>query len=70
LYDDSGANVLKTGFTPAYFTINSCQQYRIGMGNYGAYYFDRWQDDASKTNPQSISISTNTVETAVYTSVP
>jgi Tol biopolymer transport system component len=69
LYDANGS-ILKTGFTPAYFGLNSGQQYRIGMGNYGSYYFDHWQDSISGTNPRNISINGDTSLTAVYRTTP
>jgi glucose/arabinose dehydrogenase len=70
LYDGSNGSVLKTGFTPASFTLNSGQQYRIGMGNYGAYYFDHWQDNNATTNPRSVSINADTTLTGVYRTTP
>lgn len=65
LYDGNG-NVVKTGFTPATFTLQTGQQYRIGMGNFGSYSFDHWLDSASTANPRSISINASTQLTAVY----
>ena len=71
LYDGSTGNVVKSGFTPASFALNSGQQYRIGMGNYGSYTFDHWQDSTNSTaNPRSISISGDTTLTAVYRTTP
>ena len=66
LYDGTNGNVLKTSFTPAFFSLNSGQQYRIGMGNYGSYYFDHWEDNLSTTNSRSVSITGDTTLTAVY----
>jgi Tol biopolymer transport system component len=66
LYDSDG-DVLKTGFTPATFTLNSGQQYKIGMGDYGSYSFDHWLDNNSAQNPRNISVnSSDTQLTAVY----
>ena len=68
LYDGSG-NVLKTGFTPANFTLNPGQQYRVGMGNFGSYSFEFWPDinggDTSQ-NPRSVVIYHDTQLTAFY----
>lgn len=65
LYDANG-NVLKTGFTPATFTLNAGQQYRTGMGNFGSFTFDHWLDNNSTANPRNVSINANAQLTAVY----
>ncbi|MGI0005903.1 MAG: TolB family protein, partial [Nitrososphaera sp.] len=65
LYDSNGS-VLNTGFTPATFTLNSGQQYKIGMGDYGSYSFDHWLDNLSAQNPRNISGNSNAQLIAIY----
>ncbi len=65
LYDSAG-NAITSGFTPATFTLNSGQQYSIGMNDFGQYSFDRWADNGSTANPRGVSITANTQLTAVY----
>ena len=66
LYDGSNGSVQRTGFTPATFTLTAGLPYQIGMGNYGSYYFDHWEDNLSTTNSRSVSITGDTTLTAVY----
>ena len=68
LFDSSGRAVAG-GFTPATFTLNTGQQYSVGMGDFGTYTFDRWSDE-STANPRSISITANTQLTAIYAFEP
>jgi hypothetical protein len=65
LYDSAGS-AITSGFTPATFTLNSGQQYSIGMNDFDSYSFDKWADNDSTANPRGVSITANTQLTAVY----
>jgi sugar lactone lactonase YvrE len=54
-----------TGFSPQAFSLESNQNYSVGVENYGQCSFAYW-GDGSTANPRSISISTNVELTAVY----
>lgn len=62
-------SVIQTGFTPLSVTLPN-DDYRIGVGNYGANQFDHWLDNNSTTEPRMISLSGPTTLTAVYRVVP
>ena len=59
---------ISTGFTPATFSISSSQQYVVAVSNYGQIVFDHWQDNGSTNPTRAVSITQNTVLTAVYRS--
>jgi hypothetical protein len=67
LFDQTGSNLSPmTGFSPTSFTLNDGQSYVVEPENYGPCAFSHWADTGS-TNPQrTVSISTNTQLTAVY----
>ena len=62
----SGSKTVATGFTPKSFTLNGSQVYSVGISNYGVYSFDHWSDNNSTVEPRSISITSNTIITAVF----
>ena len=66
LYDSSG-DLAGTGFSPAMFTLNSGQPYTIQADDYGSCHFDHWADTGSTAASRSISITSDTQITAVYT---
>jgi hypothetical protein len=67
LFDQSGTNILTTGFSPTTFTLNSGQSYTVQVDDYGSCTFSHWSDTGS-TNPQrTITAATTDVQlTAVY----
>ncbi len=67
LYDGESGDVLETGFTPVTFSIDAGQEYEIGMGDYGDFEFDHWEDNGSTANPRSVTPEPGTTAlTAVY----
>ena len=59
---------LSTGFTPMQFSLSSSQQYVVAVSNYGQIVFDHWQDNGSTDPSRVVSITQDTVLTAVYKS--
>jgi glucose/arabinose dehydrogenase len=57
---------LATGFTPVTFSLTSGQQYLVTVSDYGQIFFDHWADNGSTNPSKTISITQNTVLTAVY----
>ena len=58
-----------TGFSPTTFTVNSGDFYVIQVQDYKNFVFDHWQDTGSTTRDRTISISTDTTITAIYTNL-
>src|SRR2546422_489444 len=61
-----GGTTVGTGFSPVTFTLTSGTQYSVSASSYGTFVFDHWLDTGSTVNPRTISITANTVITAVY----
>ncbi len=67
---DQNGNFISSGFTPYTFTLNNGQTYTISVNNYGNYQFDHWLDTGSVSASRTISISSNSIITAVYRTIP
>src|SRR6202040_2390973 len=67
LFDQSGTNILTTGFSPSTFTLSSGETYIVQVDDYGSCTFSHWADTGS-TNPQRTitAASTDAQLTAVY----
>lgn len=66
LYNGAGSTV-STGYTPASFTLNNGQPYSVEVDSYGSCNFAYWADNtADSTDPRPVTITGNTVLTAVY----
>jgi hypothetical protein len=65
LFSQSGA-VLKTGYTPATYTLNDGRTYGVQADSYGSCQFAYWQDTRSTNAFRSISITSNAKLVAVY----
>src|SRR3989442_1469113 len=61
-----GGTTVGTGYSPVTFTLTSGTQYSVSASSYGTFVFDHWLDTGSTVNPRPISITANTVITAVY----
>src|SRR5437879_13356006 len=55
-----------SGFSPVTFTLTSGTQYSVSASSFGTFVFDHWLDTGSTFIPRRISITYNTVITAVY----
>jgi spherulation-specific family 4 protein len=64
VYSSTGS-LLKTGYTPLAYTVNSGQSYTVIMGEWQNYVFDHW-DNGSTSKSRSISISQDTSITSYY----
>lgn len=62
----SDGSIVKTGFTPVTFNGDSTTQYKISMANYDGKIFQHWQDNNSTSNSRIVSLSADSVFTAVY----
>jgi hypothetical protein len=67
LYSDG--QVIATGFSPTTFTLNSGDYYTLQVQDYKNFVFDHWQDTGSATRDRTISISTDTTVTAIYSNL-
>src|SRR2546422_9609298 len=61
-----GGTTVASGFSPVTFTLTSGTQYSVSASSFGTFVFDHWLDTGSTVNPRPISITANTVITAVY----
>ena len=59
-------SIVSSGFSPNNYTLINHVHYSVGMGNYGAYVFDHWQDTGSSVNPRIVALTSNSQVTAVY----
>ncbi|MCL4518418.1 MAG: hypothetical protein M1587_04400 [Thaumarchaeota archaeon] len=59
-------NVDATGFSPAIFNLTNSLQYTVEVQDYGSLVFDHWLDSGSTYRDRSVSISADTLLTAVY----
>ncbi|HJT10074.1 MAG TPA: hypothetical protein VJ771_04755 [Candidatus Nitrosotalea sp.] len=66
LQNSAGVDIA-TGFSPVSFTVTSSQSYNVLVDNFDCYTFTSWQDTGSADNPRSISITSDTTLTALYT---
>lgn len=64
LYNSRGG-VIGTGFTPVTFTVTDGASYSVKIDNFKSCSFSQWSDGVT-SNPRTISISSNTVLTAIY----
>lgn len=63
-------NQISTGFTPTEFILNNDQSYTVNVAGFDKYVFDHWSDTGSTVAARNISISTDTMITAVYKTIP
>lgn len=64
IYSSSGS-LLKTGYSPLSYTVNSGQSYTVIMGEWQNYVFDHW-DNGSTSRSRAVTISQDTSITAYY----
>ncbi|HSB56404.1 MAG TPA: Ig-like domain-containing protein, partial [Nitrosopumilaceae archaeon] len=57
---------IETGFTPVEFALNNGQQYTIAASSYGYTCFDHWLDTSSTVPTRDITVTSDTLLTAVY----
>ena len=62
-------NKVATALTPTTFTLTNNQNYDISMAEGGKFIFDHWLDNKNTNRNRSISISNDTILTAVYKQV-
>jgi hypothetical protein len=62
-----GGTTIATGFSPVTFTLQAGTQYTVSVGDYQDTIFYQWDND-STTRARTISISSATTITALYTS--
>ena len=61
-------SLIHSNFTPTSFKLNSSQTYTVTVADYGGYTFDHW-NNGSTVRTTTITISSNTVLTAIYRKV-
>ena len=60
-------HVIKEGFTPHIFVVESDTTYRVVLANFGSNVFDHWQDQTDNTDRHRIiSISSDTTLNGIY----
>lgn len=59
--------IVRTAFSPASFTLNSGQTYRVSVSDYGNYAFDHW-NDGSTVRQKTVTGGQATTLTAYYKS--
>jgi hypothetical protein len=59
-------SIFATSFSPSTFTLVRGQSYAVQVDDFGPCHFDHWLDTGSTTSKRSISISSDTQLTAVY----
>jgi len=64
---NQGGKAVASGFSTASFRVNNSQPYTVVVQDFGNYFFDHWLDTGSTNRYRSITITTNTTITAVYT---
>jgi spherulation-specific family 4 protein len=64
IYSSTGS-LLKTGYTPLSYTVNSGQSYTVIMGEWQNYVFDHW-DNGSTSKARTVTINQDTSITAYY----
>lgn len=62
----SGQTTISTGFTPATFTLNNGEEYRVGVADYLSYTFSYWLDTGSADRWRTVEITEDTHLVAVY----
>src|SRR3989449_5218977 len=64
---NQGGKAVASGFSTASFKVNDSQPYTIVVQDFGNYFFIHWLDTGATNRHRSITITTNTTITAVYT---
>lgn len=66
LEDPKTSSVISWGFSPVSFTLQNGQTYLVVPSDYHNIVFDNWSDSGSQIREKSISITSNTLTTAIY----
>jgi 3D (Asp-Asp-Asp) domain-containing protein len=62
----SSGTVIKTGFTPLYFTGEVGKAYSVTVADYQNYLFSRWADNGSTSRTRTLTLSSSVTLTAYY----
>lgn len=61
-----GSTETQSGFTPAPFTLNNGEMYRIGVADWLNFFFDYWLDTSSTDRWRDVTVTADTQLTAIY----
>jgi hypothetical protein len=62
----AGGTMVATGFTPLLFPAVSGTEYTVRVADYKSQVFDHWADTGSLTRARTLSVSTDTIASAVF----
>ncbi|MER3407809.1 MAG: hypothetical protein C4292_03290 [Nitrososphaera sp.] len=62
----TSGTVIKTGFTPLYFTGEVGKAYSMTVVDYQNYLFSRWADNGSTSRTRTLTLSSSVTLTAYY----
>ena len=63
----AGGTFVSTGFTPMLYAAAPGTAYTVNVPDYRTYLFAYWADTGSQTNARTISLTSDTIITAVFT---
>lgn len=62
----SSTATTQSGYTPAAFTLNNGETYRVGVADWLNYFFDHWLDTSSTERWRDVTVTADTQLTAIY----